>query len=280
MKNVARIPTQVVGVGLALIACSLWLTVQGAEGSARVTAVRVGSAQKSADAVTWDTVNAGDSLAPGTTVRTDAMGIVDLNLGKCGDYLRLTPGTTLRLTTLSYEQGAGETVVNTELYLSTGRIQGHVRKLSAASRFEVKTPVATYYIRGTRYEISATGRATVLEGLIEVLYTPAGATAPTRFDVPAGYTFEPSENSGRGGTLPTPAFTQEQIDQDLRELRGGAPAEEKVQVWVPMPTWEIVDRPFEPAPGLGDAKPFRVPPVFNPTTAVAPLSPPSPAPAL
>lgn len=270
MKNVGRISIRVVGQGLAVAACSLWLAAQAAEGSARVTAVRVGSADYSTDGVTWTALGGGEVLGPGTTLRTDAMGIVDLNLGKCGDYVRLTPGTTLRLSTMSYDQGAGETVINTEMYLSTGRIQGIIRKLSAASRFEVKTPVATYQIRGTRYEISATGRATVIEGLVEVLYTPAGATAAVRFEVPAGYTFEPSENSGRGGTIPTPGIVQDQLAEDLKDLRGGGVEGEKVQVWIPMPTWEIVDRPFDPAPGTMDAKPFRVPPVYNPTTEVAP----------
>ena len=270
MKNVGRISIKVVGWGLAMVACSLWFTAQAAQGSAKVQAIRSGSAEFTTDGTTWNSLEAGMVLDAGATVRTDPMGVVDLSLGKCGGSVRLTPGTTLALNTLSYDQGAGETVVNTELGLSTGRIQGVVRRLSAASRFEIKTPVGTCGIRGTRYEVSATGRVTVSDGLVEVFYTPAGANAPVKFDVPAGYTFDPSESSGRGGVIPTPANVQDQLEQDLNEMRGVTVEGEKAQLWIPMPTWQIVDRPFEPSPSMTDSKPFRLPPVYNPLTPVAP----------
>jgi hypothetical protein len=41
---------------------------------------------------------------------------------------------------------------------------------------------------------------------------------------------------------------------------------EKAQVWIPYPTWVIPNRPFNPAPGLGDAKPFNLPPLYHPTS--------------
>jgi len=272
MKNVGRISLQVVGWSLAVAACSLWLSAQAAQGSAKVQAIPSGSAEYTTDGTAWNLLEAGMVLDAGSTVRTDAMGVVDLSLGKCGGYVRLTPGTTLALNTLSYDQGAGETVVNTELGLSTGRVQGVVRKLSAASRFEVKTPVGTAGIRGTQYEVTATGRVTVAEGLVEVFYTPPGATAPVKFDVPAGYTFDPTENSGRGGVFPTPANVQDQLQQDLNDMRGVTVEGDKAQVWIPVPTWQIVDRPFEASPSALDTKPFRLPPVYNPTTNVMPPS--------
>lgn len=271
MKNVGRISIQVVGWSLAAVACALLLTAHAAQGSARVQAIRAGSAQYTTDGTAWNPLETGTVLDAGATVRTDAMGVVDLSLGKCGGNVRLMPGTTLALNTLSFDQGGGETVVNTELGLSTGRIQGVVKRLSAASRFEIKTPVGTCGIRGTKYEVSATGRVTVLEGLVEVFYTPAGATAPVKFDVPAGYTFDPSENGGRGGVMPTPANVQDQLEQEFSEMGGVVTEAEKVQLWIPMPTWNIPDRPFEPSPSTLDSKPYTgIIPIYNPTTDVYP----------
>ncbi len=274
MKNVQHVSTRAIAWGLTAAVC-MWIAAQAAEGSARVVAIRAGGADYTTDGTTWYQLEPGTVLKAGSTVRTDAMGVVDLNLGKNGGRVRLTPGTTLALNTLSVEQGAGESIANTEMGLSTGRIQGVLRKLSASSRFEVRTPVGSAGIRGTKYDISANGRVTVIEGLVQVYYTPPGATAPVKFDVPAGYTFDPTENSGRGGVIPTPFNVQDQIDADLNDLMRVVTEGETAEVYLPTPTWVIPNRPFDATPGHGDAKPFNVPPLYEPTTAVVP-SPPVP----
>jgi len=241
------------------------------QGSAKVQAIRAGTAQYSVDGVIFSPLQLGAVLGPGATVKTDSMGIVDLYLGKNGPLVRLTPATTLALTTLTVEAGAGETVVNTELGLSTGRIMGVVRKMSASSRYDVKTPVGACGIRGTLYEVSATGRVIVEEGVADVTFSPPGAASPTRFEVQAGYMFDPTLNNGRGGVVATPVNIRELQRDEYRQMRGGVPSEERAQIWSPMPSWLMPDRPFDEANSQRDKDtPWAIPPVANPTTQVLP----------
>lgn len=267
MKNVRGFFAQTLGWGVAAVACVLLLSAQAGQGSARVQSIQGGSAEYTLDGVTWNPLQSGVVLQAGSTVRTDSMATVVLDLGKNGNRLVLRPATTLALTTLTVDQGAGETIVNTELGLSNGVIAGVIKKLSASSRFEVKTPVSTCGIRGTVYEISASGRVTVDEGMVDVFFTPAGATAPVKFEVPAGYTFEPSENGGRGGVIQTPANVTDALRSQTRTVTTeGA----RVEVWVPSPTFIVPDRPFNPTPGIGSAQPFSLPPIYYETTPVKP----------
>ncbi|MCZ7638317.1 MAG: FecR domain-containing protein [Verrucomicrobia bacterium] len=144
----------------ALLACgamAFGVTAVAATGSARIDSVRAGSARYSTDGASWVDAKAGAQLAPGTVIRTDSLGVVDLYLGKNGPYVRVTPDTEMTLKTLDIQGGAGETIVTTELGLKSGKLQGEVRKMSAASRYEIMTPVGTVGVRGTKYQVSARG---------------------------------------------------------------------------------------------------------------------------
>lgn len=259
---------------LALSALAAGFTALAGAGSARVDAVRAGAAHYSTDGVTWNEVKKGVVLGPGATIKTDTLGVVDLYLGKNGPFLRVTPDTTVALTKLDVESGAGETIITTELGLRAGKIQGVVRKMSAASRYEVVTPVGVVGIRGTKYQVSARGEFSVLEGEGYVKYNAPGATAPTEFQVRSGYTFEPTLNQNKGGLIESLPSINEEITLAAGQI-GGAPVAAEVPgvtPYAPEPTWVIEERPFTP-PGIGSAfKPFVLPPVFNPTTPVTPLS--------
>lgn len=255
--------------GLAMVAVSWAFSAQAYEGTAKVQAIPSGSAQYTVDGTSWATLEKGAVLKQGATIKTDAMGVVDLYLGKNGPQVRLAPQTTLALSALTYDEGAGETIITTELGLTTGKIQGVVRKMSAASRYEVKTPVGTCGIRGTKYEITSTGRVTVEAGIVDVMYTPPGSGAPVKFEVPAGYTFDPMLNNGRGGVIPTPGTIRDQLNEDLRDLQQFVSPEERATVWVPAPSWMMPDRPVDPA-GTTSDKPWVLPPMYNPTTPTTP----------
>ncbi len=269
MNNLKRLFPGVVALGALALANLAVADV----GSARVDAVRAGAAHYSTDGVTWNEVKKGVVLGPGATIKTDTLGVVDLYLGRNGPFLRVTPDTTLVLTTLNVDKGAGETIVTTELGLRAGKIQGVVRKMSAASRYEVVTPVGVVGIRGTKYQVSARGEFSVLDGSGYVRYNAPGATAPTEFQVRTGYTFEPTLNNNKGGLIESLPSINEEITLAAGQL-GAAPGVEMAGVsatgYAPWPTWAIEERPFT-APGQGTLfKPFVLPPVFNPTTPVTP----------
>lgn len=273
MKFLGR-TARLVACGVVL-ASALATNAWAEQGSAKVQAIRAGSAQYSVDGVIFSPLQVGAVLEQGATIKTDSMGVVDLYMGKNGPLVRMTPATTLALSTLTSEAGAGETVVNTELGLSTGRILGVVRKMNASSRYEVKTPVGTAGIRGTHYEASATGRVIVEDGIVEVTFSPPGAATPTRFEVQGGYMFDPTLNNGRGGVVATPVNIRELQREDFRQMRGGVPSEEQAQVWAPMPKWLMPNRPFDEAHAQRDKDtPWVIPPVANPTTQpVTPVVP-------
>jgi len=262
---------------LACSALTLAITAIGDSGSARVDAVRVGAAQYSADGVTWSDVKKGVVLAPGATVKTDSLGIVDLYLGKNGPHVRLTPDTTLMLKTLNLESGAGESIITTELGLQSGKIQGVVRRMSAASRYEVTTPVGVFGITGTKYQVSARGEFSILEGNGYVKYKAPGATFPTDFQVRTGFTFEPTLRNNQGGLIESLPSINEEITLAVGEFGGagvGAEVAAGSTGFAPVPSWTALPRPFIPA-GESDpiSQPFVMPPVFNPTTPVAPPAP-------
>lgn len=273
MNNLKRLFPSMVTLGA--LALANWAVAD--MGSARVDAVRAGAAHYSTDGVTWNEVKKGVVLQPGATIKTDTLGVVDLYLGRNGPFLRVTPDTTVVLTTLNVDRGAGETIITTELGLRAGKLQGVVRKMSAASRYEVVTPVGVVGIRGTKYQVSARGEFSVLEGAGYVRYNAPGATAPTEFQVREGYTFEPTLNNNKGGLIESLPSINEEITLAAGQMGVAAPGVEMVGVsatgYVPWPTWAIEERSFTP-PGQGTAfKPFVLPPVFNPTTPVTPVSP-------
>jgi len=251
-------------------AVALAISASAATGNARVDAVRAGNVKYSTDGVSWMDAKAGAVLNPGTTIKTDSLGVADLYLGKNGPNVRVTPDSEMTLKTLDIESGAGETIITTELGLKMGKIQGWVRKLSAASRYEVITPVGTVGIRGGKYQVSARGEVSIEDGEGFVRYTAPGATAPTEQQIRAGYSFEPSLNNNRGGLIETLPSVTEEITVAVSEFSGAAPEGGEVAPgtgYAPVPSWAALPRPFAvPGEGNGFSQPFVLPPVSNPTT--------------
>ncbi len=264
MKKNGNWKVSVVG-GAVSLALALALTARAQEATAKVQRIAAGSAQCSEDGSTWQTLQAGAVLKQGTTIKTDASGVVDLYLGKNGPLLRVAPDTTLKFNTLTCDKGAGETITDTELGLDNGKITGIVRKISGSSKFEIKTASTTCAIKGTKFDGSSRGQFAIKDGTAEVFYTPAGETSPTRFDVPGGYTFEPSANGGKGGVIPTPAELVLDFQQSLDALTG-IPGAQAMMGWAPTPTWSAPARPFA---SPGNYQPaFTMPPVMTPTTQI------------
>ena len=256
---------------LVCSAFTLAMSAAADAGSARVDAVRAGAAQYSSDGVTWNEVKKGVVLAQGTTVKTDSLGVVDLYLGKNGPYVRVNQDSTLTLTTLNLESGAGESIVTTELNLKSGKIQGVVRKMSAASKYQVTTMVGVVGLDGIpKYQVSARGEFSVLEGNGYVKYNAPGATVPTDFQVRKGYTFEPTLNNNKGGLIESLPSINEEITLAAGDFGGAAVGAVVTSGYRPSPTWDTMDSPLDP-PGQGNAfKPFTTPPVYNPTTPSSP----------
>lgn len=206
--------------GLAIAAALLGLVASEAapvQNRAEVRAVR-GTANYSTDrGANWKKLNVGTRLGEHSILRTAPGSTVDLFLGDNGPVVRVTEDTTLGIDRLNSENmGGGEKVIETQLDLRSGRILGNVKKLAAASKYEVKTPVGVAGIRGTKYDIRADGTVAVTEGTVVVVYIVGGQ--PTTVTVPAGFVAHPP--TAPGGQVQPEALTPEQI----AEINGNIPS--------------------------------------------------------
>ena len=189
--------SKILSLAVALAAFVSAATLQAApqKNTAVVRAVR-GTANYSTDAgANWKKLSVGNKLEQNSVIRTAPGSTVDLFLGVNGPVVRVTEATTMGIDKLTMDAaGAGETVIETQLDLRNGRILGNVKKMAAASKYEVKTPQGVAGIRGTRYDIRADGTVTVIEGTVIVVYVVGGQASTAT--VNAGQTATPPAQGG------------------------------------------------------------------------------------
>jgi FecR protein len=124
------------------------------------------------------------------------------------NVIRMAGGTTLAIDKLTFTDTGADTVSDTELDLQSGKIFGSVKKLSAMSKYEVKTPVGVAGIRGTTYVLGSDGGAGCGSGSL-VLSFSGGSLAGQTIVVNGGLTFDPAT----GQILPISGNTLSEADQ-------------------------------------------------------------------
>jgi len=236
--------------------------------TAKVTRIK-GAARYSTDGTTWKALRVGQSIPAGTVIQTAANSMVDLVLGP-EDTIRLAPQVTENLTVLppaevifqpitgpdtvrlysdttlaidrltSTTTGIDE-VRETMLDLRAGAIFGKVKRMSAASRYEVKIPNGVAGIRGTVYHINAQGVVSVLVGTVVVSVVGQDGRVITQV-ISAGYQYDvrtgqltPLPDSltqemasamqtvGTGEMAPPTVYTQDQTTIFVSPTTGTAP---------------------------------------------------------
>lgn len=181
-----------------------------------VRAVR-GTAEYSSDGNSWKKLSVGTQLNEKARIKTAPASTVDLFLGANGPVVRVTEDTILGLDKLQYENTGEDAVIETQLDLSNGRILGNVKKLAAASKYEVKTPQGVAGIRGTKYDISATGRVTVVEGSVMVVYLVNGQLTPPVI-VNAGQTVVPPATAVQPVPLPAAPALLSSLNNEIDSI--------------------------------------------------------------
>ncbi len=200
------------GVVLALFSSAMAQEVK--QGTARVVRIK-GAARYSTGNNIWLELKVGTDLKPGAIIQTAADSSVDLWLlegaggggGGAGggpaaagmmnyyqvvsdqNVVHMTQDTVLAVNKLTTAQTGADVVSETELDLRAGRIFGSVKKLSGASKYEVKIPNGVAGIRGTVYSISADGVITVISGAVVVAYAKPDGTVVTQ-EIKAGYQYD------------------------------------------------------------------------------------------
>lgn len=160
---------KLIAASMALVVASLFnAEAQNmSQGKAEVKAIH-GQAQYSTGGNVWVPLKVGTVLRSGSTVKTAADSTVDCFLGANGPVVRITENTQMGFDKLAYNKADSETVIETELNLANGRILGNVKKLAAASKYEVKVPNGVAGIRGTDFNVKVTLLA---NGQVEVIVT-------------------------------------------------------------------------------------------------------------
>lgn len=172
MKYTGRLFTKTAVLGIAVVAMLSASTGQAQstkQGKAQVRAVQ-GSARYSTGGGAWLDLTTGTSLNSGAVISTAAGSHVDLYLGINGPVVRVAEDTQMSIDKLTYTDTGADAVIETQLNLTKGTLIGSVRKLAAASRYEIKTPSGVAGIRGTDYVITHTLMLFIPKGLGHVAY--------------------------------------------------------------------------------------------------------------
>jgi hypothetical protein len=244
MKRVKSLVQKLAVCGLALAMVSPLAAQNMGQGSAKVVRIK-GSARYTTGNNVWQPLSVGAVVKPGTVIQTSAEkgAYLDLVLGDADspvprtmgaaaaasssdsrsytpnadqNIVRLFENTILSVDKLAFTQTGAETVTETQLDLQRGRIFGNVKKASALSKYEVKMPNGVAGIRGTIYNLSASGVVQVLVGSVVLAYVGADGNVVTQV-VMGGQQFD----SRSGQITPIPDFDKKELVKLAKESRVG-----------------------------------------------------------
>jgi len=222
------------GVAMAMVTSLAAQTTK--ERTATVVRLK-GAARYSTGNNVWQPAKVGTVLKSGYIIQTAKDSIADLVLGEplkarsAGpapsdsigyqpvaeqDVVRVWEDSALAIEKLSVMDTGADQVTDTQLDLRSGRIFGTVKKMNAASRYEIKIPNGVAGVRGTIYTISADGVVQVLVGQVVIAWTGSDGVAHTQV-VMGGQQFDV-----RTGLLsPIPNFNQKEMVKAAKAARIG-----------------------------------------------------------
>ena len=240
MKSIQSLFRRLIVCGLAAAMISSLAAQTAGRGVAKVVRVKGGARYTTGNNV-WLPLKPGAILKPGTVIQTaDDGSLVDLALGD-GDVpiasprpviadatsrsyaptseqnmVRLFENSVLAIDKLTSVETGADMVTETQLDLQRGRLFGNVKKMSGASKYEVKLPNGVAGIRGTIYTLNAQGVVQVLVGSVVIAYAGADGNVVTQV-VMGGQQFD----ARTGQISPIPDFNQREMVRLAKELRIG-----------------------------------------------------------
>jgi hypothetical protein len=224
MKQNRNLLNSLLGSAIALALVST-AAAQGMDSAAKVIRVK-GPARYTTGNNVWQPVKPGDILRAGTVIQTSTEegSYVDLVLGDSKasvpqpvnyklsvpnsmgasstsfrpsseqNVVRIWANSAMGIDKLTSMQTGAETVSETQLDLKQGRITGSVKKMSAASKYEVKLPNGVAGVRGTVYDIQAIGIVKVYIGSMVVAWVDPKTQNVTTQTVMGGQSYDAPNN--------------------------------------------------------------------------------------
>jgi len=168
-----------------------------------------GGARFASGAKSGQLIKVGDVIKAGDIVQTAADSYMDILLGEAApaaprvavgttityqakteqDIVRVMEDSVLAFDKLTMMSTGADEVTDTQLDLRAGKILGWVKKMSAASRYEIKLPNGIAGVRRTVYSMSAVGLVEVFSGSVVISWTGPDGKPMTQV-VNAGFQFD------------------------------------------------------------------------------------------
>jgi ferric-dicitrate binding protein FerR (iron transport regulator) len=160
-----------------ILAIAGFTTLVGAAGAVREMKATVravhGDVQYKQGAGEYKKVRPNDELPGNATIKTGPNSNADLIVNGRTSTVRIEAGTEMTLEKMEAFGPTSQADSQTTLNLHHGDVLGSVRKLSAASKYQVATPNGVAGIRGTDFQVSVTISQT---GIISVTITSVTGT--------------------------------------------------------------------------------------------------------
>jgi hypothetical protein len=172
-----------------LVMASACVGAEGAGAGAEVSGVfGLATAQHPTNAEVQ--LRAGMSLDAGTVIRTAPGAAVDLYLGPEAGVVRLTQSTMVTILQLNRTNSHSDTY----LHLQHGTMLGNGARISAGSRYQVKTDIGIAAIGNAAFRLHAEGYFVVVEGKAQFAHVPPeGEPKVHVLSAPPAVYFSPSE---------------------------------------------------------------------------------------
>lgn len=218
MKNsntFVRLLAATVALLVAVIATPVKAATAGAVNGKAIVMKVVGNASY-VDARGGDGIlREGMTLGQGTSIITGSGAYVTLDLGLNGDALTVNENSTVAIDTLTLRETGAEKAATTELDAKRGSLSFNVKKLSAASKYEVKTANGVAGIRGSRGIIYAVGIYQCLDGSLLVRVRNVTTGQVQTFSVTRANALDVSRGAASVVLTPIPPAQFEQLDKRL-----------------------------------------------------------------
>lgn len=216
MKDKQSISKYLVVAGIALAMVVSATAQQMTQGKAKVVRID-GSARYATANNVWQTLQVGAVLSPGAIIKTASDSRVDLMLGE-GDqnFVRVLESSVLAIDKLTVVNTGADQISETQLDLREGEIFGNVKKLSGASKYEVKLPNGVAAIRGTIFTLNDKGVVKVLVGSVVIAFVNGSGVVET-IVVRAGQQFDPQT----GQVTPISDFDRKRMVKEAKKAGVG-----------------------------------------------------------
>jgi hypothetical protein len=207
---------------LALVGVSTLKAAENDGLQGRATAKSVHGNVQYQSGGSWMPVKVNEQFDPGVVLRTGPDSVCDLSVNGLSSAVRIDADTTMAIPEMTRSSSSRDADTGTMLDLQSGSALGNVKKISANSHYDIKTPHGVAGIRGTDWQVVVVlqpdGRYVVTftsitgQVIVSAVVTPGGP--PVVKVLRDGESWTP----GEGDVHPTPTYLLNQFLTEIADL--------------------------------------------------------------